>query len=327
MASPLFYNHFNNNEFLSLFLTKKFSSRLINEFNVYMLSKARKFMIDNKVTLNEKQIEETIDRCRKKIFSPTTEDNKTTSNNNVTPTNLKFTIRQDTAKANNQRSVERFTPRQNNTEQQNNRQSTTRQDSTQQNYLKFTPNNTSEQYPKKLRHPKQKSPNTSQHSSIFDTEVKKFTTVKLQENCFTEVVITHVVGPNSCYVTPFDNISERNRIMSDVARFINSGKKVDVFKNMIYACDHDQTWYRTKILKKDREVEGLLIDDGRKVIIQSAVTLPKGLIDLPGQVVLVKIKNEGVVLAKGAKLEVKPVQTVKQTDLKMRLFYFNVLAR
>lgn len=206
-----------------------------------MLTKARKFMIDNKLSLREKQIEDTIDRCRKKIFSPNTEDNKTTSNNNVTPTNLKFTIRQDGTETNNQRSVvktEQFAAKQNNTEQQNNRKSTIKEDNSDQKHSKMN----SIQYPKKLRHPKQESPNTSQQSSIFDVEVKKFTTVKLEENCYNKVVITHVNGPNSCYVAPFAITPERNRIMSETVKFSNTGKKVDVFKNMIYACNYERTW-------------------------------------------------------------------------------------
>lgn len=158
-------------------------------------------MRENEVSLNEITIEETIDRCRQKIFSNTENSNKTVSNNQTDTNNIKFVVKQ----------------------------------------------NNTEQFPKKLRHPKThpglNSSNASQHNtSIFETEVKKVTAVKLRENCVNKVLITHVEGKDSCYVTPFENVDERNRVMADVGKCISTGKKAEIHKHLIYACNYEQMW-------------------------------------------------------------------------------------
>lgn len=79
-------------------------------------------------------------------------------------------------------------------------------------------------------------------------------------------------------------------------------------------------------MRKDHEIEAFLIDDGRKVIINSASTLPKQLIDMPAQVILIKIQNAGIALEKGIILEVKLVQTVNKITNPFFLFLLKFLA-
>lgn len=69
--------------------------------------------------------------------------------------------------------------------------------------------------------------------------------------------------------------------------------------------------HRVKILRKDTETEALLIDQGKKIVVDSGTTLPKNLIDIPAQAVFIKIKDQSVVkLEKGNTIEIKPIQKV-----------------
>lgn len=104
------------------------------------------------------------------------------------------------------------------------------------NNIKFTiKQNKSEQQPKKLRHPNQ-SPNDGGETT------KKLHTVSLEENRFEKVLVTHVDGASSCYVTPFENIDFKEHLMLRVADCIKTSKRGDLHKNLIYACNYDNTW-------------------------------------------------------------------------------------
>lgn len=71
--------------------------------------------------------------------------------------------------------------------------------------------------------------------------------------------------------------------------------------------------YRAKIIRTQPSgSEALLIDDGRKVIVKSGKTLPKPGLDVPGQVVLIKLKDGGTALKKGETIEVKPIEQVNK---------------
>lgn len=159
-----------------------------------MLTKARNFMLKTDLILKENIIEETINRCRQKIFN-NTEDNKhvINSNNDININNLKFTLKQNNIAA----------------------------------------ENSSEHKERKLRHP---------HETPSNMEQKKFTTVSLNENNFEKVLITHVEGPNCCYVTPFSNIKHRNGVMNEIKNYVITGKKADPYKHLIYACHYEDSW-------------------------------------------------------------------------------------
>lgn len=184
-----------------------------------MLTKARKFMRENGLILKEKKIEDTIKRCREKIFFDTEGSRRSnTPNSKNSISNLKITVNQN---------LKEHSIIENSSRQQS-----------------FRESNESENrpitLPKKLRHPHQNFSNASQYT---DKEVKKETRISLQKNNFQKVLITHVESKHSCYVTPIDNISYRNSVMAEVCNFAETGKETEELKqNMTYACNYENAW-------------------------------------------------------------------------------------
>lgn len=180
-------------------------SHLLREFNNYMLTKARKFTRENGLILKEDVIEDTINRCRNTVF----ENNKKPLNSsNNFKVIVKSDIKEDTV-------------------------------------VDKTPikNNVTESMPKKLRHPNQNAHEINQpNTSICDTEVKKLSNITLKPDCFQKVLISHVESKDSCYVTPLDNIEHKKSLTTDVDRFAKTGKKTELYKNLIYACNYDEAW-------------------------------------------------------------------------------------
>lgn len=147
-------------------------------------------MRDNDLIFKDTTIEETINRCRQRIF--TNGDKKKPNNNN----NLKFTIKQ----------------------------------------------NKPEQQSKTSRHSNQIVDNVNQNSFDGGETTKKTHIVTLKEDCFQKVLVNHVDSASTCYVTPFENIEFKNRLMQKVTACVKTGKKAELYKNLIYACNYDNAW-------------------------------------------------------------------------------------
>lgn len=164
-------------------------------------------MRENDLILKEKTIDETISRCRQKIFKD--ESKKIPTTPTASSTNYKFTIKQNVP---------------HNRDRDNNHNTS----------------ETMQQQGRKLRHPNQLNV-----SGGFEGEAKRLQTIALTLNCYQRVLITHVLEEGDgggCYVTPYENIESRNELMKEVLNCVKSGKKGDLYKNLIYACQYKQEW-------------------------------------------------------------------------------------
>lgn len=89
--------------------------------------------------------------------------------------------------------------------------------------------------PKTLRHP-------AQNNMSSEGDLKKSQAVTLKDGCFQKVLVTHVEGAHSCFVTPFKNVECRNKLMLRVANAHKTSKKAEPHVNFICACEYDGSW-------------------------------------------------------------------------------------